>query len=40
MYIGTLYHAAIMWPQNGIREEIGDIAGMFCTAWGIPGKEN
>lgn len=40
MYIGALYNTAIMWLQNGAREEIEDIAGMFCAAWGIPGKEN
>lgn len=40
MYIGALYNTAILWLQNGAREETEDIAGMFCAAWGISGKEN
>lgn len=36
MYMGALFNTAIMWLQNGTREELGDIAGMFCSMYDIP----
>lgn len=35
MYIGALFNTAIMWFQNGKKEDAGSIAGMFCTMCGI-----
>lgn len=35
MYIGALFNTAIMWLQNGKKEDAGSIAGMFCTMCGI-----
>ena len=35
MYIGALFNTAIMWLQNGKKEEVGDITRMFCKACGI-----
>ena len=37
MYMGALFNTAIMWLQNGKKEDVGDIARMFCTACGITG---
>ena len=36
MYMGALFNTAIMWLQNGTREDPGDIAGMFCSLYDIP----
>lgn len=35
MYMGALFNTAIIWLQNGKKEDVGDIARMFCTACGI-----
>lgn len=36
MYMGALYNTAVVWIQNGTRESVEDIAGMFCKECGIP----
>lgn len=35
MYMGALYNTAIVWLQNGTKESVEDIAGMFCKVCGI-----
>ena len=35
MYMGALFNTAIMWLQNGKKEDVGDITRMFCTVCGI-----
>ena len=35
MYIGALFNTAIMWLQNGTKEDVADITGMFCAMCGI-----
>ncbi|MCI7813416.1 MAG: TetR/AcrR family transcriptional regulator [Lachnospiraceae bacterium] len=35
MYMGALFNTAIMWLQNGTKEDVGDITRMFCEMCGI-----
>lgn len=35
MYMGALFDTAIMWLQNGTKESVEDITGMFCKVCGI-----
>lgn len=36
MYIGALYNTAVIWINNGTKENVEDIARIFCETWGIP----
>lgn len=36
MYIGALYNTAVIWLNNGTKENTEDIAKMFCKTCGIP----
>lgn len=36
MYIGALYNTAVIWINNGTKENAEDIARMFCETCGIP----
>lgn len=36
MYMGALFNTAIMWLQNGAKEDAEDITGIFCKMCGIP----
>lgn len=36
MYIGALYNTAVIWLNNGTKENTEDIARMFCKTCGIP----
>lgn len=35
MYMGSLFNTAVMWIQNGEKEDMEDIVEMFCGVWGI-----
>lgn len=35
MYMGSFFNTAIMWIQNGEKEDIEDITKMFCSVWEI-----
>lgn len=36
MYIGALYNTAVIWLNNGAKENTEDIARIFCETCGIP----
>lgn len=36
IYIGALFNTAIMWLQNGAKEDVGDITNMFCEMLALP----
>lgn len=33
MYMGSLYNTAMIWIQNGMKESVDEIAGMFYSVW-------
>lgn len=35
MYMGALFNTAIMWLQNGTKEDEGDITNIFCSMCGL-----
>lgn len=35
MYMGAMFNTAIMWIQNGKKENVEDITDMFCSMCGI-----
>lgn len=35
MYMGALFNTAIVWLQNGAKESVEDITGIFCEMCGI-----